>query len=68
MSAALFAVSVALTGAIIVNRYDAAVALLIAVFLLCLCQRWFIAAAFVLGLGLRPQDHAGGAAAPGASC
>lgn len=51
LSAALFAVSVALTGAIIVNRYDAAVALLIAVFLLCLCQRWFIAAAFVLGLG-----------------
>jgi hypothetical protein len=51
VAAALFAVGVALTGAIIVNRYDAAVALLIAVFLLCLCERWWIAAAFVLGLG-----------------
>lgn len=50
-AAALFAVSVALTGAIIVNRYDAAVALLLAAFLLCLAEEWFIAAAFVLGLG-----------------
>jgi hypothetical protein len=50
-AAALFAVSVALIGAIIVNRYDAAVALLLAVFLLCLFERWYIAAAFVLGLG-----------------
>jgi len=51
VSAALFAVCVAFTGAIIVNRYDVAVALLIAVLLLCLCERWYIAAAFVLGLG-----------------
>ena len=51
VAAALFAVGVALTGAIIVNRYDAAVALLLAVFLLCLFERWYIAAAFVLGLG-----------------
>ena len=47
----LFAVSVAFTGAIIINRYDAAVALLIAIFLLCLANRWHTAAAFVLGMG-----------------
>ncbi len=47
----LFAVSVAFTGAIIINRYDAAVALLIAGFLLCLANRWYTAAAFVLGMG-----------------
>ncbi len=47
----LFAVSVAFTGAIIINRYDAAVALLIAAFLLCLANRWYTAAAFVLGMG-----------------
>ena len=51
VAAVLFPVGVALTGAIIVNRYDAAVALLIAVFLLCLSARWFTAAAFVLGMG-----------------
>ena len=47
----LFPVGVALTGAIIVNRYDVVVALLVALFLLCLTERWFIAAAFVLGMG-----------------
>jgi hypothetical protein len=47
----LFAVSVAFTGAIIINRYDAAVALLVAGFLLCLANRWYTAAAFVLGIG-----------------
>ena len=47
----LFAVSVAFTGAIIINGYDAAVALLIAGFLLCLANRWYTAAAFVLGMG-----------------
>jgi hypothetical protein len=51
VAAVLFPVGVALTGAIIVNRYDAAVALLIAVFLLCLAGRWHTAAAFVLGMG-----------------
>jgi hypothetical protein len=51
VAAVLFPVGVALTGAIIVNRYDAAVALLIAIFLLCLAARWLTAAAFVLGLG-----------------
>jgi len=51
VAAVLFPVGVALTGAIIVNRYDAAVALLVAIFLLCLSQRWYIAAAFVLGMG-----------------
>jgi hypothetical protein len=51
VAAVLFPVGVALTGAIIVNRYDAAVALLIAIFILCLWARWFTAAAFVLGMG-----------------
>ena len=34
-----------------VNRYDVAVALLIAIFLLCLVGRWYTAAGFVLGMG-----------------
>ena len=51
VAAVLFPVGVALTGAIIVNRYDASVALLIAVFILCLWARWLTAAAFVLGMG-----------------
>jgi Glycosyltransferase family 87 len=51
VAAVLFPVAVALTGAIIVNRYDAAVALLIAAFILCLSARWLTAAAFVLGMG-----------------
>ena len=51
VAAVLFPVAVALTGAIIVNRYDVAVALLIAVFMLCLSMRWLTAAAFVLGMG-----------------
>ena len=36
-------------------------------FLLCLIERWYTAAAFVLGHGLRPQAHAGGDAAAGAA-
>ena len=52
VAAVLFPVGVALTGAIIVNRYDAAVALLgFALFILCLWARWLTAAAFVLGMG-----------------
>jgi hypothetical protein len=51
VAAVLFPVAVAFTGAIIVNRYDVAVALVVAIFLLCLSQRWCIAAAFVLGMG-----------------
>jgi hypothetical protein len=51
VAAVLFPVAVAFTGAIIVNRYDVAVALVVAIFLLCLSQRWYIAAAFVLGMG-----------------
>jgi len=51
VAAVLFPVGVALTGAIIVNRYDVVVALLIAVFLLCLTGRWYTAAGFVLGMG-----------------
>ena len=53
----LFPVAVALTGAIIVNRYDAAVALLIAAFILCLSARWLTAAAFVLGMGSVSYTH-----------
>ncbi len=50
-AAALYAAAVAFTGAIIVNRYDAAVALLVAGLLLCLARRWLTAAGFVLGVG-----------------
>jgi hypothetical protein len=50
-AAVLFPVGVALTGAIIVNRYDVAVALVVAGLLACLVQRWYIAAALVLGVG-----------------
>jgi len=51
VAAVLFPVAVALLGAIIVNHYDVAVALLFAIFLLCLSARWHTAAAFVLGMG-----------------
>jgi len=51
VASVLFPVGVALTGAIIVNRYDVVVALLIAVFLLCLTGRWYTAAGFVIGMG-----------------
>ena len=51
LAAVLYAVGVALIGAIILNRYDAAVALLLAGFLFCLANRWYTAAAFVLGMG-----------------
>jgi hypothetical protein len=50
-AAVLFPVGVALTGAIIVNRYDVAVALVVAALLACLVQRWYIVAALVLGAG-----------------
>ena len=48
---AAYAAAVALTGAIIVNRYDVVVALAIAVFVLCLVRGWTIAAAVALGVG-----------------
>jgi hypothetical protein len=48
---AVFALSVAFTGAIIANRYDAVVALLLAAVLLCLARGWWEAAALILGLG-----------------
>jgi len=51
VAGALYALGVALTGAIIVNRFDVAVALVVAAFLLCLVRRWHTAAAVVLGLG-----------------
>ena len=51
VAAVLFPVGVALIGTIVLNRYDVAVALLIAVFLLCLSARWYTAAAFVIGMG-----------------
>jgi len=50
-TAAAFAAAVALTGAIIANRYDVAVALVIAIFAYCVMQRWWLLAAVVLGLG-----------------
>jgi hypothetical protein len=51
VAGALYALSVALMGSIIVNRYDVAVALVVAAFLLCLVRRWYTAAAIVLGVG-----------------
>lgn len=51
VAGALYALGVALTGAIIVNRYDVAVALVVAAFVLCLVRRWHTAAAIVLGVG-----------------
>jgi len=51
VASVLFPVSVALIGTIVLNRYDVAVALLVAVFILCLTQRWYTAAAFVVGMG-----------------
>ncbi len=51
VAGAAFAAAVALTGAVIVNRYDVVVALMIAVFVLCLVRGWTIAAAVALGLG-----------------
>lgn len=50
-AAAAFALGVAFTGAILANRYDAVVALVLALCLLCLARRWWWAAALVLGLG-----------------
>jgi hypothetical protein len=52
VAGALYAVGVALTGAIIVNRYDVAVAFIgLAAFLLCLVRGWYAAAAIALGVG-----------------
>ena len=52
VAGALYALGVALTGAIIVNRYDVAIAFLgVAAFLLCLVRGWYAAAAITLGLG-----------------
>jgi len=49
--AAMYAVAVAALGTIVANRYDAVVALVLALFLLCLAKRWWVAAGAVLGLG-----------------
>ena len=51
VAGALYAFGVALTGAIILNRYDVAVALVVAAFLLCLVRGWYTAAAVALGIG-----------------
>ncbi|WP_242343182.1 hypothetical protein [Anaeromyxobacter terrae] len=51
VSAAGFAVAVGATGAIIANRYDAAVALVLGATVLLLVHRWCWAAAIALGLG-----------------
>jgi hypothetical protein len=50
IASVLFPVGVALIGTIVLNRYDVAVALLVAIFILCLSARWYTAAAFVLGM------------------
>ncbi len=67
VASVLFPVGVALIGTIVINRYDVAVALLIAIFILCLTQGWYTAAGFVHRHGLRAQAHAAGAAAAGAA-
>jgi len=51
LAGVFYALGVALIGALIVNRYDAAVALVVAVFVLCLVRRWHTAAAVALGVG-----------------
>jgi hypothetical protein len=51
IAALLFPAGAALTGAIIVNRYDIEVALVLAAILLCLARRWHVAAAALVGLG-----------------
>jgi hypothetical protein len=51
VASVLFPVSVALIGTIVLNRYDVAVALLVAIFILCLSARWYTAAGFVIGMG-----------------
>jgi hypothetical protein len=51
VAGALYALGVGLTGAIVVNRYDVALALVVATFVLCLARGWYIAAAISLGIG-----------------
>jgi hypothetical protein len=51
VASVLFPVGVALIGTIVLNRYDVAVALLVAIFILCLSARWYTAAGFVIGMG-----------------
>ena len=51
VASVLFPIGVALIGTIVLNRYDVAVALLIAIFLLCLAAGWYTAAGFVIGMG-----------------
>lgn len=51
VAAVLFPVGVALIGTIVINRYDIAVALLLAIFVLCLTAGWHTAAGFVIGVG-----------------
>jgi hypothetical protein len=51
LAGAFYALGVALIGALIVNRYDAAVALVVAAFVFCLIRRWHTAAAVALGVG-----------------
>ena len=51
VASVLFPIGVALIGTIVLNRYDVAVALLVAIFLLCLAAGWYTAAGFVIGMG-----------------
>lgn len=46
-----FAAATFFTGAIIANRYDMAVALVIAAFLYCASRRWWVGAGAVIGVG-----------------
>jgi len=51
VASVLFPIGVALIGTIVLNRYDVAVALLVAIFILCLAAGWYTAAGFVIGMG-----------------
>ena len=51
VAAVLYPIGVALIGVIVLNRYDVAIALLLAVFVWLLTRRWTTAAAFVIGIG-----------------
>ena len=67
VAGAAYAAAVALTGAVIVNRYDVVVALMIAVFVLCLVRGWHDRCCRRPWTGVRPQDHARRATAAGAA-
>lgn len=51
-AAVSFAALVAATGALIENRFDVAVALVVALVMLALLRRWFVVAGLLVGMGL----------------